>query len=315
MPTNTLTVIMPVYNEGAIIRSSVQRTDRVLNEAGIAHDFVLVDDGSRDDTWIQLSLLANDLPNVRAIKLSRNFGKEGAMSAGLDHARGECAVIMDCDMQHPPEILPEMVRKWRDEGYKVVEGKKRTRGNESGLKRWAANTFYGLLHKSSGIDLMDASDFRLLDREAIEAWKRMPERQTFFRAMSSWVGFPRTQVEFDVAERAGGQSRFSLTSLVRLALHAIASFSAMPLHMITVAGGLMLALFAVMGGQTLYMKLAGKAVEGFTTVILLQLIIGGITLVAMGVIGLYIAKIYEEVKGRPRYLIERMAGEATKGDN
>ncbi|MDR3050587.1 MAG: glycosyltransferase family 2 protein [Oscillospiraceae bacterium] len=298
----SLSVVMPVYNEGAIIRAGVLRTHQVLEQAGIPHDFVLVDDGSCDDTWPQLTALADDLPVVRAVRLSRNFGKEGAMVAGLDRAQGDAAVLMDCDMQHPPEALPEMVRLWRN-GAQVVEGKKRTRGRESLLHRWAANGFYGLLRRSSGINLRDASDFRLLDRSAIEAWKRMPERQTFFRAMSSWVGFERAQVAFDVADRAGGTSRFSLAKLLGLALHAIVSFSAAPLQLVTLAGGVLLTLFVLLGAQTLYMKAVGRAVAGFTTVILLQLIIGGILLVGLGIIGVYIAKIYEEVKGRPRYLV------------
>lgn len=306
-----LTVVMPVYNEGQIIRDGVVHTIQVLQGAGIAHEIILVDDGSKDDTWPRLSELAQDYPQVRAVRLSRNFGKEGAMSAGLDRARGDCAVVMDCDMQHPPEVLPQMVRLWAEEGYQVVEGVKNTRGKESKLHAWAANGFYGLLKTASGIDLHNASDFRLLDRAALEAWKRMPERQTFFRAMSTWVGFSRTQVYFDVAPRVAGVSRFSPRRLIGLGLHAITSFSAAPLHLVTMAGILLLTLFALLGLQTLYMKLSGKAVEGFTTVILLLLIIGGVLMVALGIIGLYIAKIYEEVKGRPRYLVQEELDENT----
>lgn len=226
------------------------------------------------------------------------------MSAGLDRARGDAVVVMDCDMQHPPEVVPEMVRLWLEDGYQVVEGVKNTRGGESAGRRWTANGFYGLLRSASGIDLHNASDFRLLDRAAIDAWKRMPERRTFFRAMSTWVGFSRTQVAFDVAPRAGGTSRFSTRRLIGLAMDAITSFSAAPLHLATWAGMVLLALFVLLAAQTLYMKLSGKAVAGFTTVILLLLVIGGTLLLSLGVIGIYIAKIYEEVKGRPRYLVQ-----------
>lgn len=231
------------------------------------------------------------------------------MSAGLERARGDCVAVMDCDMQHPPEALPEMVRLWR-EGAQVVEAVKNTRGKESALHKWAANGFYGILQSSSGIDLHNASDFRLLDRAPLEAWKTMPERQTFFRAMSTWVGFSRAQVFIDVAERAEGGSRFSTRRLIGLALNAITSFSAAPLHLVTMAGMLMLGLFVLLGAQTMFMKLTGRAVEGFTTVILLLLIIGGVLMVALGIIGVYIAKIYEEVKGRPRYLVREDTGAA-----
>ncbi len=303
MHSQMLSVVMPVFNEARIIEQGVRRTGLVLSEAGIPFELILVDDGSSDGTWERLAALAGELPWVRSVRLSRNFGKEGAMAAGLDRAAGACAVVMDCDMQHPPEVLIEMYRLWRDEGFQVVEGLKNTRGKESRLHAWAANTFYGVLKSSSGINLHNASDFRLMDRAAIEGWKRMPERRTFFRAMSTWVGFSRTQVLFDVADRAEGGSRFSTRRLIALAVDAITSFSAAPLHLVTVAGGVLLALFVLLGVQTLYMKLSGNAVEGFTTVILLLLIIGGVLMVALGIIGIYIAKIYEEVKGRPRYLV------------
>jgi len=303
-PEGLLSVVMPVYNEEAIIERSVRRVGQVLNEANIPCELILVDDGSTDGTWAKLARLAGELPWLRAVRLSRNFGKEGAMAAGLERAQGACAAIMDCDMQHPPETLTEMYRLWRDEGVQVVEGVKNARGEESRRHVWAAYTFYGLLKSSSGIDLRNASDFRLLDRSAIEAWKRMPERRTFFRAMSTWVGFTRGQVGFHVAPRAEGGSRFSVRRLTSLAIDAITSFSAAPLQLVTFAGVALLALFALLGVQTLYMKLSGKAVAGFTTVILLLLIIGGTLMVALGIIGVYIAKIYEEVKGRPRYLVQ-----------
>ena len=303
-----LSVIMPVYNEETILRQGVMRTVQVLCEAEIPHELILVDDGSRDGTWAQMCALCEELPQLWAVRFSRNFGKEGAMAAGLDRARGACVVVMDCDMQHPPEVLPEMVRLWREEGYQVVEGLKNARGKESAVHRWAADTFYRLLKTSSGIDLHNASDFRLLDRAALEAWKQMPEHQTFFRAMSTWVGFSRTQVRFDVAERPGGGTRFSTLHLFRLALDAITSFSAMPMQLVTLSGVVMLLLSVVMGAQTLYMKLSGRAVEGFTTVILLQLLIGAVLMIGLGVVGVYIAKIYEEVKGRPRYLVQREVG-------
>lgn len=300
-----MTVVIPVYNESEIIVESVRRTDGVLQDAGISHDFVLVDDGSRDTTWAELQSIARQQDNVTAIRLSRNFGKEGAIFAGLGNATGDCAVLMDADMQHPPEVIPEMYALWQ-QGFQVVEGKKRSRGKESFFSKLSARLFYDLLKSSANIDLHGASDFRLMDRLALDALADMPERLTFFRAMSSWVGFSRTEVLFDVAERTGGESRFSKMGLLKLAMDGILAFSSAPLRLVTWCGVIMLLLFLALGIQTLYMYLSGRAVEGFTTVLLLLLIIGGMTLLGLGIIGMYIARIYDEVKRRPRYLIGEM---------
>lgn len=309
-----LSVIIPIYNETQIA-IGIKRTIGVLEKAEIPYELILVDDGSKNNSWNEITDLTNEYDTITAIALSRNFGKESALCAGLDNARGACCVCIDSDMQHPPEVIPEMYRLWRDEGYEVVEGVKNARIKENPVYRLCANGFYKILKKMSDIDLQNASDFRLLDRAAIEAWKSMPEKETFFRGMSSWIGFRRTKVYFDVAEREIGTSKWSLKSLTRLAVNAITSYSSVPLYFASCFGVMFLAFFIIMIGQTLYMKLSGHAQSGFTTVIILQLIIGSITMINIGITGIYIKKIYEEVKGRPRYIIKRIVRGDKKNDN
>ena len=210
-------------------------------------------------------------------------------------------------MQFPPEVIPDMYKLW-EEGYEVVEGVKKKRQKESLMYKLCAGTFYSFLKKSSNIDLRNSSDFRLLDRAAIDAWKEMPEKQTFFRGMSSWVGFKRYQYEFEVADRIEGESKWSFKRLIGLAVDAVTSYTAAPLYAASIFGIIFFVFAVVMGIQTLYMYVLGKAQSGFTTVILLLLFIGAVILLGLGVIGIYIKKIHEEVKGRPRYIISRVIG-------
>lgn len=230
----------------------------------------------------------------------------------MANASGDCCAVMDCDLQHPPETLVTMYRLW-EQGYEVVEGVKRSRGKESALHRASAGMFYRIISRAVGFDMSRASDFKLMDRKAVEALLSMPERNAFFRALSSWVGFRSTSVEFDVQEREAGESKWSTWSLIKYAVTNIVSFSAVPMQLVTVAGVFVFFFALVMGIQTLVKFFLGHAVEGFTTVILLILIIGSIIMISLGIIGYYISKIYEEVKGRPRYLISKRIGGSHEG--
>ncbi len=308
-----ITVIMPVYNEGEFIYQNVLTVDKILAEANIEHQFLLVDDGSKDNSWDELSRLANDYEQVSAIRLSRNFGKELALCAALENADGDAVVVMDSDLQHPPQYIPEMVRLWQEEGYDVVEGVKADRGKESLGGKIAAMTFYKLFKKSTKIDIGVASDFKLMNRASLEAWKQMPERNTFFRGLSAWVGFKRYAMPFEVAERAGGETKWTFKSLLRLAVNSITSYTAAPLFLVFWIGMIMLLASVVLGIQTLINFFLGAA-GGFSTVILLQLFIGSCTMISLSIIGLYISKIYEEVKARPRYLIKEKLGNAILKD-
>ena len=276
----------------------------IMEREKIPFELVFVNDGSRDQTWEMIEKATEKNTHVTGIRFSRNFGKESAIFAGLANAEGDCIAVMDCDLQHPPETLVEMYRLW-EQGYEVVEGVKRSRGKESVLHRASAGMFYKIMSKAVQIDMSRASDFKLMDRKAVEALLSMPERNAFFRALSSWVGYRTTSVEFDVQERTEGESKWSTWSLIKYAVRNIVGFSSAPLQMITVAGVLTLFFAIVLGIQSLVKYFCGHALEGFTTVILLLLIIGSLIMLSLGIIGIYIAKIYEEVKGRPRYFIAR----------
>lgn len=300
-----VSIVVPVYNEAAHIRTSMARVGKICEDAAIPYELVLVDDGSKDESWKEISSMAKEDERVTAVRLSRNFGKEPALCAGLDAASGDAVIVMDADLQHPPEFIPEMVRLWK-EGAEVVEGVKSSRGKEKRSYRFCAKLFYGMINKATGIDFDNASDFKLLDRKVVEAMKEMPERMTFFRGMSAWVGFERKSFEFEVAERVDGASKWSLKRLITLAVTAVTSYTSAPLHCITVLGFVMFLGAIVLGIQTLYMKIAGHALGGFTTVILLLLLIGSMMMISLGIIGLYLMKIYHEIKGRPRYLTSRV---------
>lgn len=302
-----LSVILPAYNEEKMVPKAARTIGQILREAQIAYEIVFVNDGSKDGTWEAVEQAAADDPHIVGVKFSRNFGKESAMLAGLANASGDCCVVMDCDLQHPPETLVEMYRLW-EQGYEVVEGVKRSRGKESTLHKASAGMFYKIISKAVKIDMSRASDFKLLDRRAVDALLAMPERNTFFRALSSWVGFESTTVEFDVQERTEGESKWSTWSLIQYAIKNIVAFSTVPMQCVTVAGVFVFLMAVVLGIQSLIKYFSGHAVEGFTTVILLILMIGSIIMISLGIIGYYIAKIYEEVKGRPRYLISKRIG-------
>lgn len=299
-----LSVILPAYNEEKMIEKARDTLGRILSEQDIPYEIVFVDDGSKDQTWSEIEKAAEKDNHVAGVHFSRNFGKESAMMAGLASAGGDCCVVMDCDLQHPPETVVEMYRLW-EQGYEVVEGVKHSRGKESLAHRASAGMFYKIISKAVGIDMSRASDFKLLDRKAVDALLEMPERNAFFRALSAWIGYKTTSVEFDVREREEGVSKWSTKSLIRYAITNIVSFSSAPMQFVTGAGVFMFLLAVVLGIQTLVHYFTGNAVEGFTTVILLLLLIGSILMISLGIIGYYISKIYEEVKGRPRYLISR----------
>lgn len=299
-----LTVILPAYNEEAMIEMAGNVISGILRREEIPHEILFVDDGSKDGTWVAIEKAASVTPEIRGISFSRNFGKEAAVAAGLAEARGECAVVLDCDLQHPPEKIVEMYRLWQ-QGYEVIEGVKSSRGKESGLHAFAAKTFYGLISAASGFDMENASDFKLLDRKAIDAIVGMKEKYAFFRALSSWVGFRTTSVTYDVQERAAGESKWSTRGLIKYAINNITSFSTAPMQIVTVCGVLVFIVSVISGIITLVQKLNGKALGGFTTVILLQGFIGSIIMISLGLIGFYIARIYEELKGRPKYIIAR----------
>ena len=302
-----ISIVIPAHNEAASLSETLKRTLQVLSSNSISAEVLVVDDGSTDSTWDLIQDFSHRDQRVRGISFSRNFGKERAICAGLESATGQAVVVMDADLQHPPRIIPELIEKW-SEGFHVVDGVKRSRGKETWISTKLAKAFYGLFALAAGIDLEGQSDFKLLDRRAVEQWKRMPERTVFFRGMSSWLGFRRSSVEFDVEDRVAGSSKWSRANLARLAMSAITSFSSIPLRLVTFTGVLFFVFAVVLGIQTVYRWAIGEAFTGFPTVILLILITSSLVMLALGIIGEYLAKIYDEIKGRPRFVIEDRCG-------
>ena len=303
-----LSVILPSYNEEKMIPVAADTISGILERENIDFELLFIDDGSKDATWENITRVAEKNAHVVGVHFSRNFGKEAAMFAGLEKAAGDCCVVLDCDLQHPPEKIVEMYRLWED-GYEVVEGIKEDRGEESGLHKFAANSFYGLISRATGMDMSSSSDFKLLDRKVVDTLNSLPERNVFFRALSFWVGYRKATVYYSVRERTEGESKWSTKSLIKYAITNIGSFSSAPLHMVTVLGLIMLMVAIVFSIISLVQKLTGQALGGFTTVILLLLFSSSIIMISLGIVGYYIARIYDEIKGRPRYIISKTVGE------
>ena len=303
----TLSIIIPAYNESGNIGPIVQAIRTAMEREGIRACVYFVDDGSADDTWAQISAAASAWDRVRGIRFSRNFGKEAAIFAGLEAAAGDCCAVMDCDQQHPVEALVEMFRLWQN-GYEVIEGVKEDRGKENVFYKGMSALFYKLMSLAVRQDMSRASDFKLLDRKAVDALVALPERNTFFRALSGWVGYKTASVGFRVQERYDGKSKWSTGSLVKYAINNILSFTTKPLYLVIIAGLLFLLLAVVQGVEVIVTYFTHRAVEGFTTVILIELIVGSVVMFSLGIIGLYVGKIYEEVKGRHRYVIASTLG-------
>jgi len=306
-----LSIVMPVYREAAHLAEVLGQVHSEVTKTGIAFEMVLIDDGSPDNTWQVIEERAAVYPMLRAARFSRNFGKEAALNAGLEMARGDIVIVMDADGQHPPSLLPEMVEVWRGGEVDIVEAVKSSRGQETLFNKMSAGLFYLMWNKLSGFELRNASDYKLLNRQAVDAYLHMRERNLFFRGMTAWLGFRRTQIPFEVAERAGGATSWSLFRLVRLAVTGITSFSSLPLQIVSFAGFFFLLFAFLFAIQTAWVYFSGHAVTGFATVIFLLLIIGSLLMISLGTIGEYIARIYDEVKGRPRYLIGQVIEAST----
>ena len=265
-----LSVVLPAYNEELMVGKTCRVLAEVLTEAKIPYELVVVNDGSGDRTWEEIQKAGERDANVTGVLFSRNFGKEAAIFAGLAQACGNVVAVMDCDLQHPPQTLIEMYRLWQ-EGYEVIEGVKADRGKEGFLHKECAGFFYDIMSKATKVNMKDASDFKMMDRKAVDSILSMPERNMFFRATSSWVGYKTTSVEFEVQEREAGVSKWSPWSLVKYAFTNIVAFTTFPLQFVTITGAICFACSLV-----------------------------------LGIIGYYISKIYEEVKRRPRYIISKV---------
>ena len=302
-----LSLVLPAHDEADHLAAVVAAFVEALETTGDSFEVIVVDDGSSDATWQVAKELASSDERLQALRLSRNFGKEAAIAAGLDATRGQGVIVADADFQHPPALVTQLVERWRD-GFLVVDGVRRSLAPARPTYRLARGLFYRLFKTLCRIDLERHSDYKLLDRRVVEAFRSMGEKALFFRGMSHWLGFERAEVEFDVPARPGGGTRWTRLGLLRLGLASMTSYSAAPLRLVSVTGAVFLLLAVLLGAQTLYGWLTGRSATGFTTVILLILMTSSMLMIALGIIGEYLAKIYEEVKARPRYVISERSG-------
>lgn len=303
-----VSVIIPAHNEAAGIEHAANEILKVLGVCEVSYELIIVDDGSRDETFERVSALEQIHKGVKGIRLSRNFGKEAAMLAGLRASAGSSVITMDADLQHPPSLIPELLAKWR-EGFKVVHAVKRDRSGEKKLVRLRAAVFNTLITRLGGIDMKHSSDFKLLDRVVVDVFvRRLPEKRRFYRGLAEWMGFEQADVSFSVAERNAGESKWSMGALIDLAATAIVSFTSAPLRIVSMLGIITLLFGTVVAGDALVSWVRGKSVSGFVTIIMTLLIIGSFIMISLGIVGEYIAKIYDEIKGRPSYLVSERCG-------
>ncbi|MCX6276272.1 MAG: glycosyltransferase family 2 protein [Bacteroidetes bacterium] len=299
-----LSIIIPIYNEEGNIPKLFERLTNVLSVLQSDAEFIFINDGSVDGSIRLIKELASLHPGVRYINFARNFGHQIAVTAGLDHCKGKAAIIIDADLQDPPELIAEMFQKWQ-EGYEVVYAKRRSREGESYLKKFTAKLFYRMLKKITSINIpVDTGDFRLIDRKIIDALKQMPEQQKFLRGQISWIGFRQTFIEYDRDARYSGKTGYTFKKMIRLALDGITSFSNLPLKFATFTGFMVSGIAFIMILYALYSRFISRDyVPGWTSLMLAVLFIGGVQLICIGIIGEYISRMSSNVRNRPLYIV------------
>ena len=303
-----LSLIVPAYNEETTVPLFYNKTAEILTQNKYLNnefEIIFVDDGSKDNTWSTIKNLAQKDARVHGIKFSRNFGKEAAIFAGLHKAKGDCAIVMDCDLQHPPELIDEMYEQYL-QGYQIVRCVKRQRNKESLLRKMCNTLFFRLFDHSDSnqLSIANASDFQLINRKVIDYILRFQETSLFFRGISAYVGFKSKDIEFNVPERVAGDSKWSYKSLFDYALENMTSFSSKPLQIVTINGIILLIIAVILTIRTLYVYYIDAAAPGITTAIILLLFIGSMLMISLGIIGFYVGKVFDEVKHRPRYIID-----------
>ena len=314
-----LSIVVPVYNEGAGLASFHAQLAEVARqlrrERGLPTEVVYVDDGSRDNSLAVAQMLVAEALDVQVVSLSRNFGKEAAMVAGLDHARFGAVLFMDGDGQHPPALIPTLVGHWLDDGYDVVFTAKASRANEPRLRRLGVRAFYWLLNWKNRAPIPEnAGDFRLLSPRAAEALRRLPERNRFFKGLASWIGFRQYRVDYAPAERAHGSTSWSSYGLIGLSIEGLTSFSVAPLRLASLLG-LMLALAALLFGASILWEtlFEGKSVAGYPSLVVGLMVLGGVQLIMIGIMGEYIGKVLSEIKHRPVYFVAEHSVRTVQG--
>ncbi len=299
-----LSVVVPAFNEEENVEPMFERLKVVLDGVVDGFEVLFVDDGSRDATWEVIARMAEQDPRVRGVRFARNFGHQAALTAGVDAARGRAVVIIDADLQDPPEVIPEMIARWR-EGWEVVYAQREKREGETVFKRATAAGFYRLLHAITNVDIpVDTGDFRLMGPRAVAAFRALPERNRFIRGLVAWAGFPQTPVLYRRHPRHAGETKYPLRKMFRFALDGITSFSMLPLRLATWTGFLVSFLAFCYIVVVIVLKLMGINWPGYTSIMASLLFLGGVQLIMIGILGEYIGRVFDEVKRRPLYLVQ-----------
>lgn len=303
-----ISLIVPCYNEESNIEPFYKAIIEVFNDIpGADFELMYVNDGSKDNTILKIEDLHKKDKRVKCVSFARNFGKEAALFAGIRNISGDCAVILDADLQHPPAIIKKMYEKWK-EGFDVVEGIKNDRGKEGIFHKLFTKIFYGMISRAVGMDMKNSSDYKLLDKKVFSELAQLKERNTFFRALSFWVGFNKTSVYYEVADRANGSSKWSIKSLIKYAINNVICFTYSPLQIVTALGVIFILIGLCITIDAIITWIHGTAASGFPTIIIVLFIGFGAIMLSLGIIGVYIAQIYDEIKGRPQYIIGKKIG-------
>lgn len=298
-----ISLIVPCYNEESNIEPFYNAiVDVFQNMPEADFELMYVNDGSKDNTFSKIEELNKKDKRVKCVSFARNFGKEAALFAGIRNVTGDCTVVLDADLQHPPAVIIEMYKKWK-EGFEVVEGVKTDRGKEGLIHKLFTKIFYGMISKAVGMDMKNSSDYKLLDKKVVTELANLKERNTFFRALSFWVGFNKTTVYYEVADRASGSSKWSAKSLIKYAINNVICFTYTPLQIVTALGSLFILIGLGITIDAVITYIRGTAASGFPTLIIILFIGFGAIMLSLGIIGVYIAQIYDEIKGRPQYII------------
>lgn len=302
-------IVVPIYNEELVINEAYKRLKKVMNLTDETYEIIFVNDGSRDRSFDMVKDICNKDKNIKLISFSRNFGHQLAITAGMNNSNGKAVIVIDADLQDPPEIMLKMIEKWK-EGYEVVYGKRLSREGETFFKKITAKAFYRILRVMTDVDIpVDTGDFRLIDRKVCEALKRVPERNRYVRGIISWLGFKQIGVEFSREERLAGETKYPFRKMVKFALDAIISFSYKPLKLASITGFTISILSFLYLIIVVFKKITiNDAINGWTSIVALSLFFNGLVLIILGIIGEYIGRIYDEVKGRPLYIIDEEVG-------
>lgn len=311
-----ISIVVPVFNESENLPALYHRLSGILDGLGIAFEILLVDDGSSDDSWVIIEGLHRQDPRAKGIRLSRNFGHQAAITSGMDYARGAAVITMDADLQHPPELIPEMVAKWRD-GCDVVCTVREDTEKIGGLKKFGSRLFYRIINSLSGVPIRhNSADFRLLDRKVVLALSHMHERARFIRGMVSWVGFSQTEVPYVAGPRLAGTPKYSLGKMISLTFTAISSFSTIPLRLAFYLGLLVDLICVVLVGYAFYNRyFEAKDLSEWASIFIVMLFLNGIQMMMLGILGVYLGRVLEEVKGRPVYLTRQTVGIPSREHN